>query len=52
MFNQTGETTFLAFEAEGKPLIDDGKIALFTTGDIATGPRHVRWVKTIEVKKT
>lgn len=51
MFNKTGNTAFLAFEAEGKPLDQEGKIALYTTGDTATGPRHVRWVQKIEVRK-
>lgn len=40
------------FERDGKPLGDkEGRIAMISTKDIRTGPRHVNWLKEIEVRK-
>jgi DMSO/TMAO reductase YedYZ molybdopterin-dependent catalytic subunit len=37
---------------EGKPLGDEeGRIALVSTQDVHTGPRHVRWLKDVQVEK-
>jgi DMSO/TMAO reductase YedYZ molybdopterin-dependent catalytic subunit len=40
------------FERDGKPLGNkEGRIAMISTKDIRTGPRHVNWLKEIEVSK-
>lgn len=54
VFNSpVGEGVIVFFERDGKPLGDDeGRIAMVSTKDIRTGPRHVKWLKAIEVKKT
>jgi len=53
IFNSlTGECTLVFFERDGKPLGDDeGRIALISPSDTRTGPRHVKWLKSIEVRK-
>ena len=36
----------------GQPLADDeGRIAMVSTKDTRTGPRHVKWLQGIEVRK-
>jgi len=40
------------YEKNGQPIgNDEGRIAMVSTKDIKTGPRHVKWLKTIEVKR-
>lgn len=47
-----GDGVIVFFERSGLPLSDeDGRIALISAKDIRTGPRHVRWLKEIEVRK-
>lgn len=46
--NPTGENTYIVFEENGGPAVK-GNFVLNTTNDIATGPRHVYWLKSIEV---
>lgn len=47
-----GEGVMVFFEKNGLPLGDDeGRIALVSSKDIRTGPRHVKWLQDIEVKK-
>lgn len=47
-----GEGIVVFFEKNGKALDDDeGRIAMVSTKDIRTGPRHVKWLKAIEVRK-
>jgi hypothetical protein len=37
---------------EGKPLGDEeGRIALISTRDLNTGPRHVRWLKDVQIQQ-
>ncbi|MFZ2906131.1 MAG: molybdopterin-dependent oxidoreductase [Cyclobacteriaceae bacterium] len=48
--NETGNKTFIVYEENGAP-IPKGDFVLETTNDIATGPRHVYWLKSIEVYK-
>lgn len=48
--NPTGENTYVIFEENGKPL-KNGDIILICKNDIKTGPRHVYWLKSIEVYK-
>lgn len=53
VFNSSlGEGVVVFFEKDGKPLgEDEGRIAMISTQDTRTGPRHVKWLKGIEVKK-
>jgi len=53
LFNSPlGEGVIVFFEKDGQALDDDeGRIALVSTQDIRTGPRHVKWLKGVEVKK-
>ncbi|MCC7332407.1 MAG: molybdopterin-dependent oxidoreductase [Flavobacteriales bacterium] len=46
--NPTGENTYVIFEENNAP-IRKGAYVLNTTNDIKTGPRHVYWLKSIEV---
>ena len=47
-----GDGVLVLYAKEGKPLADDeGRIALISINDIGTGPRHVRWLKDVEVRK-
>lgn len=47
-----GEGVIVFFEKDGQPLADDeGRIAMVSTKDTRTGPRHVKWLQRIEVKK-
>lgn len=47
-----GEGVIVFFEKDGVPLADDeGRIAMVSTKDIRTGPRHVKWLQAIEVRK-
>lgn len=48
--NPTGENVFILFEENGKP-IKNGEMIAICKNDIATGPRHVYWLKSIEVYK-
>ena len=48
----TGEGVIVYYEKNGKALDDsDGEIALISAKDIRTGPRHVKWLNGIEVRK-
>ena len=47
-----GEGVIVYYEKNGKALDDnDGEIALISAQDIRTGPRHVKWLNGIEVRK-
>lgn len=47
-----GEGVIVFFEKDGMPLADEeGRIALVSTRDTRTGPRHVKWLREIEVRK-
>lgn len=47
-----GDGVVVFFEKDGLPLADDeGRIAMVSSRDIRTGPRHVKWLKSIEVIK-
>ncbi len=53
VFNSpVGDGVLVFFEKDGLPLADDeGRIAMVSSKDIRTGPRHVKWLKDIEVRK-
>lgn len=53
LFNSpVGEGVLVFFEKDGMPLGDDeGRIALVSAKDVRTGPRHVKWLQAIEVRK-
>lgn len=53
VFNSAlGEGIVVVFEKDGRPLGDDsGRIALVSTQDTRTGPRHVKWLRDIEVRR-
>ena len=53
IFNSpAGDGVIVYFEKDGAPLADDeGQIAMISTTDIRTGPRHVKWLQAIEVRK-
>lgn len=47
-----GNGVIVFYEQDGKPLADDeGRIALVSSLDTRTGPRHVKWLKRIDVRK-
>ena len=47
-----GEGVIVYYEKNGKALDDsDGEIALISAKDIRTGPRHVKWLNGVEVRK-
>lgn len=47
-----GEGVIVFYERDGLPLADDeGRIAMVSAKDIRTGPRHVKWLQSIEVRK-
>ncbi len=47
--NITGENTFVIFEENGQPIKEKGQMELICNSDLKTGPRHVFWLKSIEV---
>ncbi|MBV2235416.1 MAG: molybdopterin-dependent oxidoreductase [Sterolibacterium sp.] len=53
LFNSPlGEGVMVFFEKDGKPLGDEeGRIAMVSSKDSRTGPRHVKWLQDIEVKR-
>lgn len=53
LFNtKNGENVIIFYKKDGK-LLDpsEGKIALISADDIKTGPRHIKWLEKIIVKK-
>ena len=52
IFNSpAGEGMIVYFEKDGQPLgEDEGRIAMVSTKDAKTGPRHVKWLQTLEVR--
>ena len=53
LFNtKNGENIIVFYKKNGKPLEpSEGEIALISTDDIKTGPRHIKWLEKIIVKK-
>ncbi len=46
-----GNNTWLFFEKDGKPIEDTGRFVLHCTSDLVQGPRHVKWVNEILIKR-
>jgi DMSO/TMAO reductase YedYZ molybdopterin-dependent catalytic subunit len=53
LFNTSiGREVLVAFERDGSPLQDgEGKIALVSLADEKIGPRHVKWLSRIDVRR-
>ncbi|SFN73017.1 Oxidoreductase molybdopterin binding domain-containing protein [Capnocytophaga haemolytica] len=52
LFNSpNGEQAYVIFEENGKPLTEKGEMIVMSFNDTKTGPRHVMWLKTIEVHR-
>lgn len=53
LFNsKLGDGVLVFFEKDGKLLGDDeGRIAMVSSQDTRTGPRHVKWLQSIEVRR-
>lgn len=53
LFNSPlGDSVLVLFERDGKPLPkDEGALALISGKDLRTGPRHVKWLQSIEVRQ-
>lgn len=49
--NPTGDNVYVIFEENGQPIKQQGDMILICTNDIKTGPRHVYWLKSIEVNR-
>lgn len=49
--NPTGEHVYVLFEENDAPIKEQGEMILVCTTDIKTGPRHVYWLESIEVKR-
>lgn len=47
--NPTGEKVYVLFEQNGKSLKEKGEMIIVSLMDTKTGPRHVKWLKSIEV---
>lgn len=50
-FGAAGDNIYVAFEENGKAITEEGKIIVFCASDKVSGPRHVKWVKGIEIKE-
>ena len=53
LFNASaGENVLVLFERDGQPLPHaEGPLALLSADDLRTGPRHVKWLRAIEVRQ-
>jgi hypothetical protein len=52
LFNTpVGDHVYIAFAENGKPILNEGELVLFTTIDKINGMRHIKWLKEIAVKK-
>lgn len=49
--NPAGDQVYILFEQNGQPLKDKGEMIVISLSDTKTGPRHVKWLKSIEVTR-
>lgn len=49
--NPAGEKVYVVFEQNGEPLKKKGEMIVVSLSDTKTGPRHVKWLKSIEVTR-
>ncbi len=49
--NPTGDNVYVLFEENEQPIKKQGDMILICKNDIKTGPRHVYWLKSIEVNR-
>lgn len=49
--NPTGDNVYIIFEENEQPIKAQGEMILICKNDIKTGPRHVYWLSSIEVKR-
>ncbi len=49
--NPTGDNVYIIFEENEQPIKGQGEMILICKNDIKTGPRHVYWLKSIEVNR-
>ncbi len=50
-FGAAGDSIYMVYEENGKALLEEGEIIIFCSSDKISGPRHVKWVQTIEIKE-
>jgi hypothetical protein len=47
-----GDGALVIFERDGAPLAEsEGPLALVSLGDTRPGPRHVKWLQKIEIRR-
>lgn len=47
-----GREVIVALDRDGRPLLDgEGRFALVSLGDLRSGPRHVKWLSRIDVRR-
>lgn len=53
LFNaELGDAALIVFERDGQPLAAaEGPLALISGKDIRSGPRHVKWLQSVEVRQ-
>ncbi|MRX07766.1 molybdopterin-dependent oxidoreductase [Pseudoduganella sp. FT25W] len=53
LFNaELGDSVLVLFERDGKPLAPaEGPLALISGKDLRTGPRHVKWLQSVDVRQ-
>ena len=53
LFNATlGDAVLVVFERDAQPLpAAEGPLALISAQDLRTGPRHVKWLRSVEVRQ-
>lgn len=53
LFNaELGDSVLVVFERDGQPLpAAEGPLALISGKDLRTGPRHVKWLRSVEVRQ-
>ena len=52
MLSPIGDGAFVIFERDGVPLApSEGPLALVSLRDTQSGPRHVKWLAKVEIRK-